>query len=276
MMESEIPFVDLGGDGPIIHLAHANGFPAQTYGVLVKELTADFHLIGMQARPLWPNSDYSKFKTWYEAADDLIRFLDRKGLKNIIGMGHSFGAVCTIIAANKRPDLFSKLILIEPVILPSWVYLAAGFATLNMMKHLSPVAKKALQRKERWESREAAFAQFREKKVFGLMNDEALRDYVNAVMVDEDSGIKLKYTKEWEAQIFITVPNPWKELKNLKHPFIAFRGETSDTIQPQVWEKWKRINRTGKLIEIPNSGHLVPLERPKVVAEDIRKFLLST
>lgn len=273
MMESEIPFVDLGGDGPIIHLAHANGFPAQTYGVLVKELTADFHLIGMQARPLWSNSNYSKFRTWHEAADDLIRFLDEKGLKDIIGMGHSFGAVCTIIAANKRPDLFSKLVLIEPVILPSWVYLMTRLAPQNIMKRISPVAKKALQRKEHWESREAAFTQFREKNVFAQMSDEALWDYVNAVMVNEGSGIKLRYTKEWEAQIFITVSNPWKELQALKHPFIAFRGETSDTIQPQVWEKWKRINRTGKLIEIPNSGHLVPLERPKVVAEEIRAFI---
>lgn len=273
MMENDIPFIDLGGNGPVIHLAHANGFPAGSYRALAEELRSDFHVIGMQARPLWPNSRHQEFHTWYQAADDLIQFLDAQGLKNIIGMGHSFGAICTVIAANKRPDLFSKLVLIEPVVLPDFVYHLTRFSTKGMLKRINPVAKKALKRKDRWKSHQEVFDQFRSKKVFSKMSDEILWDYVNSVVEIDGQGVKLKYDKRWEAQIFITVPNPWNELTHLKHPFITFRGETSDTIRPKVWTKWKHLNRTGTLIEIPQSGHLVPMERPRYLAEQIFGFL---
>lgn len=272
-MHNAIPFEDFGGNGPTIHLAHANGFPAGSYRVLTNELTSEFHVIGMQARPLWPNSDHRTFRSWYDAADDLIQFLDSQGWKNIIGMGHSFGAICTVIAANKRPDLFSKLVLIEPVVLPNFVYQLTRYTPKGLLKKINPVAKKALQRKDRWKSRQAAFDQFRAKKVFSLMSDEALWDYVNSVMTDDEQGIRLNYHKRWEAQIFMTVPDPWQELARLKHPFIAFRGETSDTIQPKVWDRWKKINSTGKLVEIPQSGHMVPMERPSFLAEQIIRFL---
>lgn len=273
-MSQPIPFVNFGGSGEVIHLAHANGFPPKAYQKLVDELTPNYHVIAMDMRPIWPNSDYNKFTSWYQAADDLVRFLDERQLKNVIGLGHSFGAFCTILAANKRPDLFSKLVLIEPVILPTWVYVIGWTFPLWLSKKFNPVAKKALERTDTWKSREEAFAQFRTKNVFSKMSDGALWDYVNSVTtINEKGQTKLSYPKEWEAQIFVTVPYPWKELKRLNQPFIAFRGETSDTIQPTVWKKWKSINRSGRLMEVPECGHLIPFEKPKALAVLILGFL---
>ena len=72
-MSASIPFVDFGGTGETIHLAHANGFPPTTYQQLINELTPHFHVVGMKARPLWPNSEFNEFKSWKDAADDLIQ-----------------------------------------------------------------------------------------------------------------------------------------------------------------------------------------------------------
>ena len=83
-MSSSISFEDFGGEGEILHLAHANGFPPKTYQQLINELTPHYHVIGMEARPLWPNSNHEKFNSWRDAADDLIAFLDQQNLKNII------------------------------------------------------------------------------------------------------------------------------------------------------------------------------------------------
>lgn len=273
-MSANISFVDFGGNGDVIHLAHANGFPAQSYQKLVDELIPYYHVIGMNARPLWDNSPFSDFHSWREAADDLIRFLDEQHLKNVIGIGHSFGSICTVIAANKRPDLFKKLVLIEPVILPNWVYVVSAILPKFLMKKINPIVKKTLTRTESWKSRTAVFAHFRSKKVFEQLGDGSLWDYVNAVTDEAENGeARLNYSKEWEAQIFLTVINPWKNLKKLKHPFIAFRGETSDTITKEVWAHWKSVNRTGTLIEMKNAGHLVPLEEPKLLANEILRFL---
>ena len=43
---------DWGGRGPILHLAHANGFPPESYRSLVRELTPAFRVVAAAARPL--------------------------------------------------------------------------------------------------------------------------------------------------------------------------------------------------------------------------------
>lgn len=275
-MSNHIPYMDFGGNGETIHLAHANGFPVKSYQQFINELTPTNRVIGMNARPLWTNSDYSDFKSWETGADDLIRFLDEKGLSNIIGMGHSFGAICTMIAAEKRPDLFKKLVLLEPVILPKWFHLMSSSFPHFVMKKINPVVKKTLTRTEEWSTREATFQHFRNKKVFSLMSDKALWDYVNAVtMPNKEGEAFLKYTKEWEAQVYLTIFNSWKTFSRLNHPFLTIRGETSDTIFPHVWTKLQTLNPNGAFVEFKDAGHLVPFEKPAEVASEVKAFLDS-
>lgn len=269
-----IPFVDFGGNGKVIHLAHANGFPTESYQLLAKQLSKTHHVIGMESRPLWKNSEWKSFHSWETAADDLIRFLDEMQLKGIIGAGHSFGAVATIIAANKRPDLFSKLVLIEPVILPKWIYGLSAIAPYWFLKQMNPVAKKAAKRTDVWDNRQIAFNQFREKKVFSKMSDEALWDYVNAgTELTKDGKFKLRYSKEWETRVYLTVSNPWNELTKLTVPFIVFRGETSDTITSKVWQELKLLKTKDTFIEMHDCGHLVPFENSIELTRNITHFI---
>ncbi|MCF8463257.1 MAG: alpha/beta hydrolase [Flavobacteriales bacterium] len=275
-MKQFIPHIDFGGQGEVIHFAHANGFPPKTYQMLVDKLIPHYRVISMSARPLWSNSRIEDFKTWHQGADDLIRFLDEQGLSNVIGMGHSFGAICTLIAANKRPDLFKKLVLIEPVVLPKWYYWFTLIAPKSLVKQINPIVKKTLVRTDKWTSQEAAYRQFRNNRLFANTNDAALWDYVNCgTAPNNNGGVSLRYSKEWEATIYLTITNPWKELKQLRQPFLVIRGETSDTIFPSVWKKMKGSIPNGKYIEFIDSGHIIPLEKPAEIAETISSFLNS-
>lgn len=275
-METFIPHIDFGGKGERLHFAHANGFPPKTYAGLVKELSSDHRVLAMSSRPLWKSSDHLSFDSWRLAADDLIRFLDKQKLTGIVGVGHSFGANCTVMAAHKRPDLFSKLVLIEPVILPSWKYTVLSVSPKWLMQKYNPVLKKTLERVDSWTSRELAFTQFRTKKVFELLSDEALWDYVNSATEKTDEGLYvLTFPKLWEAQIYATITNPWKELKELQLPFLAIRGEHSETISVEVWSKWQSVSQNGKFIELPSFGHLAPLEDPVGCGQLVKEFLAS-
>lgn len=276
-METPIPFVDFGGTGETLHFAHANGFPPETYRQLIENLTDQFHVVGMKFSPLWPNSNHCEFKNWETAANDLIRFLDEQGLSNIIGVGHSFGGIATLVASIKRPDLFKKLVLIEPVVLPDWVYIMTKAFPKSLLERMNPVVKKTLVRTENWESREQAFNQFRSKKVFSKIGDDALWDYVYAATHENPDGtVSLTFSKEWEAQIYMTFSSQWKNLDAIRVPYLAIRGETSETISKQVWAKWKSRNRIGSLIEVENTGHLIPLEEPIQVSKIIKDYLASS
>lgn len=276
MIKEEIPFIDFGGNGDTIHFAHANGFPPATYQTLIDNLKSNHHLVSMKLRPLWPNSDYSEFKNWETVGDDLIKFLDQQGLKNIIGMGHSFGGIATVIAAFKRPDLFSRLVLFEPVVLPSWVYLMTNFLPRYFLKKSNPIVKSTLVRTDNWESKEAAFNHFRPKKLFADVGDKELLDYINAGTSEEKSGtVSLTYSKEWEAQVYMTFSNPWGYITNLQTPYLALRGETSTTIREETWRKWQKLKGSNVLIQFDDCGHLLPIEKPEEMAKTILSYLNS-
>ena len=43
--KNKIPYVDFGGKGPVLHFAHANGYPPRIYRKLLQPFTAHFHFV---------------------------------------------------------------------------------------------------------------------------------------------------------------------------------------------------------------------------------------
>jgi pimeloyl-ACP methyl ester carboxylesterase len=112
----DFKLLDLGGHGPFVHLAPANGFPPATYRQLARDLAQGYHVVSLLPRPFWPGSRPESAPDWHPLAGDLIRGLDELGLSGIVGLGHSIGGVLTLWAAIERPDLFRAVILVDPVI----------------------------------------------------------------------------------------------------------------------------------------------------------------
>src|SRR5260221_7697252 len=106
-------------DKPLVNLAYANGFPPQIYQAALEPLLNDYHVISLHARPLWGDSAPApeSLTSWEQLGDDLLAALEEFTDQPVIGIGHSVGGVATMIAAVKRPDRFSRLVLIEPTLL---------------------------------------------------------------------------------------------------------------------------------------------------------------
>ena len=58
-----IPFDDFGGAGPLLHFAHANGYPPRAYAPLLESLLSTHHILAAHARPLWPGSQPESFQS---------------------------------------------------------------------------------------------------------------------------------------------------------------------------------------------------------------------
>ena len=274
LIESEIPFHNFGGDGETIHFAHANGYPPESYRQLLSPLTNDYKVIGMLQRPLWDNSDYNEIKNWHQLADDMIQFLDEQSLKGIVGVGHSLGAIVSVLAASKRPDLFKKLILIEPVIFPKLMTAVNHFMPMSLRKKYVPVAKVALKRKDHWSTEQEIFDSYRKKKIFALLSDASIWDWIKAGIVPhKEGGVTLRFTKQWEAHIYATVTNVLDALDKLTVPFYIMRGAKTNVISDKMWTKLSRKYPTERLIEYKNATHLLPLELQERVANDILRII---
>lgn len=269
----QIPYLDFGGEGPLLHFAHANAYPPGSYRLFINQLLPHYHVLAMQQRPLWPNTKPTQMTNWQLFADDLIRFFEQQGLQNVIGVGHSLGGVATLFAALRRPDLFRALVLIEPVFLPPHILQLA--AANPQVTALLPLVQSARRRRNRWQSRQEAFDRFRDKQVFARWTDEALWDYVNhAVCANGSEEYVLAYSRDWEAQIYSYPPlTVWEDITRITHPTLGIRAAESDTILPEPWQLWQQKQPTATFVQIEEAGHMVPMERPYFLADTLINWL---
>jgi len=272
-MTESIPFDDFGGRGHVLHFAHPNAYPPACFKAFLEPLTENYHVVAVHHRPLWPNSRPEEFKNWQVIADDLYHFLTQQGYEQIIGVGHSLGAVAMMKAAYQHPHLFSKLVLIEPVFFEPQILklLAANPAVLED----SPMAQGARKRRDTWPDRRTAFDHYRGKSVFKRWPDEALWNYVNEGFVQTaDGDLVLTFPREWEAKIYASLPlHVWEEIPQVMQPTLAIRAAESDTLTEEAWRHWQELRPGAAFVEIPDAGHMVPMERPIEVVEAVDDFL---
>lgn len=267
-----IPFEAFGGSGPPLHFAHANAYPPGSYGRFLRRLTSDFRVLAMHQRPLWPGSSPSELTSWDVFSDDLLRFLDEQQLERVIGVGHSLGGVATLQAALKQPGRFAALVLIEPVLLPPRL-LALAAANPDAFAQ-SPLARVARRRRDCWPDATAVFTHFRGKDVFARWPDETLQEYVAAGLRVAGDAVTLAFPRAWEAAIYASPPlTVWEDIPGLTRPTLGIRGAASDTIVPEAWQLWQAKQPDATFVELPDAGHMLPMERPDALADRVLAYL---
>lgn len=93
----------------------------------------------------------------------------------VVGVGHSMGATSLLLAALQEPQLFSALVVYEPVIFPPlWVALSKAFALFSE----SPLALSSRKRRLQFPSVQAAVQNFASKPPMNNFQLDVLHDYV--------------------------------------------------------------------------------------------------
>jgi pimeloyl-ACP methyl ester carboxylesterase len=270
------PIEELGGMGDVIHIAPANGFPIESYQPLIDELSSHYKMVHLPPRGVWQDEPLpSKHKSWKETvAYDLEQGIDQHNLRNLIGMGHSFGGIATLLTAIAIPHRFKALILLDPTILSRsalwgvWLYQQLGLAT--------PLSKGAERRRDHFDSYDDADNRLRKKALFVDWDEHAFQGYIDSMRADPNGGVCLKWAKKWEAYYFRTLyTHIWRELPKLKghFPILLIRGGTSDTLSSRVVEQIRHILPDMVYHEIVGHGHLFPQSAPHQTTQIIHQFL---
>lgn len=271
------PFVldDWGGTGPVLHLAHANGFPSGTYRKLIERLTPRYHVFTVRGRWLVPESDPLSMRDWDDMAEDLAQALLARGLEGVVGVGHSMGGVATLLASVKHPQLFRAVVALDPVLVTGKRLLLLHALTLLGLRSRIPPASLARRRRDTWNSREEAAASYRKKPLFARFDPECFQDYITHGLTEAPGGgLRLTIPKAWEARIFETSPRAvWRQLRSVPVPTLVVRGGDSDTLTPEALERVQRTLPRGQSGVLPGTTHLFPLEQPEACATRMLAFL---
>jgi len=270
-------YLDWGGTGPPAHFSHATGLCAGAYAPLIGELAGSLHLVGMDDRGHGSTkvaADPKKLKSWDTFASDLEYFFEQFD-KPVIAIGHSRGAVASLILAARRPDLISALVLIDPTILPFswmwWWYLAKKTGAARWV----PIAARAAGRRYRWPDRETILERFRQKPVFRSWQDGFLEAYVDyGTEAAEDGGIRLCCHPAWEARAFAACNHDvWRYIDRIQQPTLLLFGDQSDICLPAAVKRFVKCVPHAEVCAFERTGHFVPMERPREVVTAIHRFL---
>ena len=183
-------------------LSHATGFHAHCYEPVAARLAERFSVYaldhrghGQTAAPAGWQVDWSRF------GDDALAVAAAIAPEGgLVGVGHSMGGAALLMAASRRPELFRRLVVFEPIAMPD------DLPVLDMAEH--PIVTGARRRRRVFESFDDAFDNYRDKPPLSVMTPEVLRAYVEHGFRPVDphdpaAGVELICASEIEAGIFV-------------------------------------------------------------------------
>jgi len=223
---------------------------------------------------MWPDAGPPPSRRdWQVYVDDLIGFLDQQNQGPVIGMGHSMGAACTVLAAQQRPDLFSALVLIETVMVSRSANWMMRLMPRQLMLRTQP-AKGTLAKKDAWDSRQQfidSYSQHRAYKRFDTDAWQAVEQY--GVIETDDGTFRLAFPKQWEAHNYTLPLYLIDNLAALNIPCVSIQTRPSLFCAAPMWTEWRKRCPETVFLEAPEFGHLLPLESAETTDRLIRQGL---
>jgi|TARA_B110000971_G_C19951812_1_gene473718 pimeloyl-ACP methyl ester carboxylesterase len=145
----------------------ANGFPVHTYAPLLNKIRYDNSVAS-----LFP-IDYFKHFTelnsdWNNAVQHTIDKL-LLSPSPVTAVGHSAGGALLMCVAGRRPELFEKLIVVDPPMfdLKMRVFISIGKAIpKQLVENVHPLVKGAVRKRDQFSSKTEAGEYFRSRSLF--------------------------------------------------------------------------------------------------------------
>lgn len=249
---------------PIVHFCHGNSFPAGSYRQMFKELAPHYDIQALEMHG--HNPAYPVTTDWPHLVQELIDELETRYQEPVILLGHSLGGILSLMATSLRPDLVRCVLMIDSPVVTGWrANFLKTFRALGLLEKYSP-AQFSLKRRTLWRDKAEAYAHFSSKEKFAIWPPEVLQDYIDAGTQSHPDGVSLKFTREIESKIYVTLPGNLGAIarKGLKVP-IGFVGGTESIECRQGGLATTRKLCGENFVQLP-AGHLLPMEMPEKTA----------
>lgn len=262
---------DLGGTGETVILAHATGFHGRVWLPVANHLRERYHCWSFDLRghgdsdPA-PGRDYD----WTGFGRDALAVVDE--IAALAGgaplaVGHSGGAAALLLAEESQPTTFGALYCYEPVV---WIP-RPGRPVESLVD--DAFANGARRRREVFESRAAARANYATKAPFEAFDRAALDAYVEWGFRDcPEGGVALSCRREDEARIYEAAAHQhiFEHLDKVACPVAVASGALDSHFGVEASRALAQAIGAPTRVEVlPDLSHFGPMERPDEVASSI-------
>ena len=202
-------------------------------------------------------SPHSDEFTYEAMAADLAEFIADHSLENPVLIGHSMGGKTVMQYAETYPGTFDKLVIVDigpKAYLPHHQQLIEGLNALP----LSEI-----------QDRHQA------DKVFSAYEPNlGVRQFLLKNLYRTDAGafdwrFNLPVLSELQGNVGAEIPH----LRPVSEPTLFMRGAASGYLRDEDWAGIQAMFSHAQLVTIPNAGHWIHAEQPKLFVEALLAFL---
>ncbi len=266
---------------PRIIFLGANGHAISTYPFFINRLAERYAIESLEHRAVWPDSGVPQRPyLWEESVSDYAAFLAGRGVQDgeLVHVGHSMGGTIGALLAVKRPELFKRLVIIEPgTVANRWQGNLLRLMSFERRKEKVPFIRGTLNRRNTFESREQFMQSMWTKQTYKGFSEEAMRDYAEGGLIERDGKFCLKYHPAWEAQNFCDTRCMWAELHKVKVPTLLIRAEHTNLQSKKdflkVKKKCARYAPNIDFVELPGVSHMAIQDDPDLVCRAVFEWL---
>ncbi|PCJ14727.1 MAG: hypothetical protein COB04_14560 [Gammaproteobacteria bacterium] len=262
-------------DRATLHFLHGIAFSGAVYWPLLKPLTEQYGLFTQDYQGHGESDLCKEFGGWQGAIDHVQSVMQDQNVNNqdspLIGFGHSYGASLSLIMAAKDENLFSSLILLDPMIFPQTM--------LDMLDTMpegqNPMTERIVNRISQWPSRKDAKEYFASKKAFREWRDDGLESFLDYTLKEEPASgeMSLVCPPSLEAQ-FVGSPlmTIWQAIDTVKIPTVMIHSEDDASPLRQSCIEASKRNPNIQAVEM-KGGHNFMQEHPQDTLEVVREYL---
>jgi pimeloyl-ACP methyl ester carboxylesterase len=272
---------DLGGFDSIVggervfHFLHGNGFCARTLQPLACQLreqtlgASDLlftdlpgHGVSPQPRRVQPD--------WNEMAAQVADSIASRSRGPVVGIGHSMGGVITLLAAARFPELFTRIVLLDPVLFSSEIILFQRMMRKTGLWNRTKLVNSVRRRRCEWPNKQTMIDSLKTKPLYRKWDAQALALFAEyGSRTNDDGSVHLACSPDWEGSIFGSYPRGlWNAVRNLGVPVDIFVASQSYGFISGSVDRACRANGNIRRHDIEGS-HCFPMEAPETAARRI-------
>lgn len=261
-------------DAPVAHLLHGNGFCASTLLPFTSHLPADWTLLftDVPGHGRSPQPDH-QMPDWQAMAACIGDGLAQRADKPVIGIGHSMGGVLTLLLAAARPELFSRILLLDPVLFSPEVLLFQQVARKTGLWKRTALVRNVAARRRIWPDAASMLQDLQRKSLYRNWHPQALQAFIDGGVQPHADGVQLSCAPAWEASIFGSYPRGlWHAVHRVSVPVdILVASDSYGFIERAA----RRAARANPCIQwqVYEGSHCFPMEQPERAALSVMNLI---
>ncbi len=264
-------FRESGQGFPLIILHGLYG-SSDNWLTIARELSASYRVIVPDLRN-HGRSPHAQVHTYPAMCADVLELMDDNSIEKCILLGHSMGGKTAMHVARFAPQRVSQLIIDD--IAPVNYSMLTGYSSLAV-DHLNIVTTLLhtdLSLYTRREDIEQAWAE-------SIPDADTRRFLLKNIQRDGNDHYHWRINIRAIAQNLPHIINGMDDIgldkgQQIKLPTLFLKGEHSPYIQPGMFPAIHQAFPESQMATIPQAGHWLHVEQPKVFLEKVVRFLLT-